>query len=405
MRRLVAFLRSVLNLQAIVLEGATFERESGCAVIRVRRRKNAKPRCPKHGCVLGGKIETRVHHWRHIDLAGCRLYLEADVREGRCERCDGRRVEAVPWASHRAKHTRIFDRWVARLVQLTDKTAVSVLAKIAWRTVGDIVERIVAELGPKNLLDDLVGITVDEVSHKRGHRYLTIVTSLETGMAVWAGEGKGAETLGRFFDELGPERSAMLKVVAMDMSGGYAKAVAERAKNAEIVYDRFHIVKLLLDAVDTVRRQECASLEGDARKVLKNTRFALLRNPKHRSPADKLAIARVQATNKKLTRAYELRVDFEEFWTLTDEEEGRVFLMNWTRAALLSRLSPMRKFAKTIRSHIDGVLGFIRWCGITSGQAEGMNNKIKLLIHRAFGFHSAAAVLAMMTLCCSGILL
>ncbi|MFZ1689104.1 MAG: ISL3 family transposase [Flavobacteriales bacterium] len=403
MRLLITFLRNVLNLQAVVIEGGRFEAALGQAVICVRRRRNAKPRCPQHGCVLTGKIVEKTTRWRSLNFAKCRLQLEANLREGRCPRCDGRRDEAVPWASHRAKHTTIFDRWVARLVQLTDKTAVAELAGIAWRTVGAIIERVIAEIGPKNLLDDLVGITVVEVSHKRGHRYLTIVTNLENGLAVWAGEGKGAATLLKFFDELGLERTAKLQVVAMDMSGGYRSAVLERAKNAEIIYDRFHIVKLLLEAVDGVRRDECRSLEGEDRKELKHTRFALLRNPKHLKPKDKLAIARVQATNKHLTRAYELRVDFEEFWKIKDEEKGRKFLMSWTRSALLSRLAPLQKFAKTIRGHMEGVLGFIRWYGITSGQAEGMNNKIKLLIHRAFGFHSAAAVMAMITLCCSGI--
>jgi transposase len=405
MRLLVAFLRHVLNLQAVVVESARFDRRNGGAIIRVRRRRNTKPRCAQHRLVLGGKIELKTHMWRHLDFANCRIYIESEVREGRCERCDGRRLEAVPWAAYRAKHTKTFDRWVARLVQLTDKSAVSLLAGVAWRTIGDIVKRVVDELGPKDLMDDLVGITVDEVSHKRGHRYLTVITSLESGNAVWTGEGKGAATLLRFFDELGPERTAKLQVIAMDMNGGYVKAVKERATNAEIIYDRFHIVKLLLDAVDTVRRSECANLEGDERKALKDTRFALLRNPKHLKRKDRLAIARVEATNRRLTRAYELRVDFEQFWGITDEDEGREFLMNWTRSALLSRQQPLRKFATTIRGHIDGVLGFIRWCGITSGQAEGMNNKIKLLIHRAFGFKSAAAVMAMITLCCSGIVL
>jgi transposase len=403
MRPLVTFLRRVLQLQALVVLGGEAEPNGDSAVIKVRRRKNAKPRCPVHRCVLGGEITTKPHRWRHLDFGRCPVYLEADLREGRCSRCDGRRTEGVPWTSYRAKHTKAFDRWVARLVQLTDKTAVAELTRVSWTAVGNIVERVVAEAGLGDPLDNLIGVTVDEVSHKRGHRYITVVTNLETGDVVWTGEGKSAETLGKFFDDLGPERSARLQVVAIDMSAAYASAVRERAPNADIVYDRFHVVKLVVDAVDAVRRSECAQLEGDARKDLKNTRFALLRNPKHLRPRDEAAIQRVQASNRRLTRAYQLRVDFEQFWEITDEEQGRRFLMRWTRAALCSRLEPFRKLARTIRAHIDGILGFIRWGGITSGQAEGMNNKIKMLIHRSFGFHSAAAVLAMVTLCCSGI--
>lgn len=401
---LAAFLRRILNLQALVCLGGDFTAE-GDAVLRVRRRRNAKARCPIHRCPLQGDLVRRTKRWRHLNFAQTKVFLEAEVREGRCPRCDGRRVESVPWASGRAEHTSVFDRYVARLVQITDKTAVSMLAGLAWRTVGRIIERVVDALGRKNQLDDLVGISVDETAYKRGHRYLTVVVNLENGEAIWAAKGKSSATLGKFFDELGQERCAKLQVVAMDMSGGYEKAVRERCPQAELVYDRFHVVKLLLDAVDEVRRAECVQLTDVDKQALKNTRFSLLRNPAHLKPKDVAAIARVRSTNRRLTRAYELRVDFEEFWTLDHPDDGRLFLMNWSRAALMSKLAPFRRLAKTVRARLDGILGFIRWYGLNSARSEGRNNKIKMLIHRAYGFHSAAAVLAMITLCCSGIAL
>ncbi|GEM_PF-1970416 len=109
------------------------------------------------------------------------------------------------------------------------------------------------------------------------------------------------------------------------------------------------------------------------------------------------------ASPKRLHRAYQLRVDFEELWEIRDEEEARVFLRRWTRSALLSRLEPLRKFARTVREHMDGILGFMRWDGITNANLEGMANKIKLCIHKAFGFHSVSALIGMIHLCCSGI--
>lgn len=169
----------------------------------------------------------------------------------------------------------------------------------------------------------------------------------------------------------------------MDMSGAYKKYVEEWVPSADIIYDRFHVVKLLLDAVDEVRREICQELDGVRRKVLKGTRFALLRNPRHRTPRDRKMIRTVVNRNRKLTRTYELRVDFEELWLCRDEHEARCFLMRWTRAALRSRREPLRKFANTVRKYIDGILGFFRWHGQTSGPLEGMNNKTKLLIHRA----------------------
>jgi transposase len=218
------------------------------------------------------------------------------------------------------------------------------------------------------------------------------------------GEGKSAETLGQFFADLGPKQSKRLKLVAMDMSEAYLNAVADHAPQADIVYDRFHVVKLLLDAIDEVRRIEVNKLTGDQRKALKGTRFSLLRNPKrHLSPKDVAAIEHIMATNRRLARAYELRCEFEELWELKDEEKAREFLMNWTRSALLSRREPLRRFANTVRKHMEGILGFFRWWGTTSGLVEGINNKIKLAIHRAYGFHSVDALMAMVYLCCSGL--
>jgi len=275
--------------------------------------------------------------------------------------------------------------------------------KIAWRTVGGIVLRVVDAFLPGDLLENLELIGVDETSYKRGHRYITIVTNLETGVVVWVGKGKSAETLGEFFKILGPERSAKISLVTMDMGEAFQKAVKEWAPNADVVFDRFHVVKLLNKAIDDIRREECNALNGEDRKALKNTRFSLLRNPKHRSPKDEEAISRVKSTNGRLYRAYQLRVDFDDFWKINDEDEARDFIMRWTRSCLLSKREPLRKFARTLRKHIDGILGFMRWDGITNASLEGMNNKIKLCIHRAFGFHSVDSLIGMIQLCCSGI--
>lgn len=404
MRSLRPFFRFVLQVQGAVVLGARIKRADDCVEIFVRRHKNAKARCPIHPNVVltGGYTKVKVR-WRHLDVMKKRTYLVAEIREGRCCECDGRRHESVPWAFPLARHTKVFDRHVASLVQVADRSAAARMFGVAWRTVGRIVRRVVGELLPDDLLDDLEFIGVDETSYKRGHRYITVVTNLVNGLVVWVGKGKTAETLGEFFEKLGPERSAKIGLVTMDMSGAYKKAVRAWAPNADITFDRFHVVKLLLDAVDEIRREECNKLEGEARKVLKNTRYAFLRNPKHRKPKDREAIARVKGTNGRLFRAYQLRVDFEEFWEIPTESKARDFLMRWTRSALLSRLEPLRKFAETVREHIEGILGFMRWEGMTNANLEGMANKIKLCIHKAFGFHSVDALIGMIQLCCSGI--
>jgi transposase len=401
-RALLRLFRFLLRLQGLIVEQVVLRAEENAIEIHVRRRRHTKPRCPRCGRIMGGEAKPRPRRWRHLDLMQSRSYVVADVREARCKR-HGRMVERVPWASWQALHTKVFDRHVASLAQVADKTATARTFDIAWRTVGAIIERVVAMFLPEDLLDGLVAVAVDEVSYKRGHRYLTVVVDLMSGLVVWAGEGKSAETFEQFFDALGPKRCAQLEVVAMDMSGAYLKAVKHRAPHAEIIYDRFHVVKLLLEAIDQIRREECAKLTGEARSALKHTRFALLRNPRFARPGDRERIEQVRQSNARLARAYELRVDFEQFWEQPNEHRARDYAMRWTRAALKCRLEPLRRFARTVRQHLDGILGFFRHCGQTSGVLEGTNNKIKLLIHRAFGFHRVAALIAMIHLCCSGI--
>jgi len=403
MRPLLRLLRCVLNLQGAVVNGARPRPGDGTVEVEVRRRCNAKPRCPVCRRALTGRIICKRREWRHLDLIRQRTVVVAQLREGYCSK-HGRRVERVPWAAPGSRHTHAFDEAVASLVQVADKTAAGRMFRVSWRTVGRIVERVVSRKLSKDRFDGLEFIGIDETSYKRGHRYMTVVVNLMTGRVVWMGEGKSAGTLASFFEELGPRRCERLRMVAMDMTGAYKTAIDECVPHVDIVYDRYHVVKLLLDAIDEIRREEVGKLEGDERKALKNTRFSLLRNPKrHLSRKDVAAVERVRRSNRALARAYELRCDFEELWEITDPDAAREFAMNWTRAALRSRRKPLRRFAKTVRKHLDGILGYFRYWGTTSGVVEGTNNKIKLAVHRAYGFHSVTALMSMVYLCCAGI--
>lgn len=404
MRQLKRFFRFLLRLQGAVVVGGRFDTEHNHVEIEVRRRKNAKPRCVICNQVMGGEIREIKTSWRHLDMMmSIPTYIVGVVREGRCAK-HGRRHERIPWAGCRARFTRPFDHQVARLVQVADKTAASRMFGINWRTVGRMVERVVGLHLPKDRYRGVRSICVDETSYKRGHRYITVVTCLTSGNVLWVGEGKSGDTLREFFRDFGAQRTRQLEVVAMDMSSAYHSVVTELAPQADIVIDRFHVVQGLLKAIDEVRREEVRKLPGgDKKKALKGTRFALLRNPRHLKPRDETMISDVAKTNRRLFRAWELRAEMESFWDMPDEESAREFIMKWTRSALLSRREPLRKFAKTVRQHLKGILGFFRHGGVTSGPIEGMNNKIKLIMHRAFGMRSVASLIAMIHLCCSGI--
>jgi transposase len=402
MRPLLRFLRLVLELQgAIVLDGKPIPEEGGVE-IRVRRHAHAKPRCPECRRVLRGRIVPIERRWRHLDVMKMKTFIAATIREGWCPRHE-RRVEGVPWAHPAARHTHAFDRAVASLVQVADKSAAARMFDAAWRTVGRIVHRVVASLLPEDRLEGLEFIGVDETSYKRGHRYLTVVSSLITGRVVWIGEGKSEATPSAFFAGIRPERAGQSKLVAMEMGEAYQASVQAHAPQADIVFDRFHVAQLLLSAIDDVRREEVRKVQEPARNALKRTRFALLRNPKHRTPRDEDAIRRVEAGNRRLARAYQLRVDFEDLWDCGNEEDAREFLARRTRSALRSRQRPPRRFATAVRRYQHGILGIFRWWGTTNAVLEGTANRIELAIHRAYGFHSVEALMAMVYLCCGGL--
>jgi transposase len=189
----------------------------------------------------------------------------------------------------------------------------------------------------------------------------------------------------------------------MDMGEAYEASVRAHALQAETVFDRFHVVQLILSAIHDVRREEVRLVQEPARKALERTRLALLRNPKRRTPRREDAIRRVAARNRRIARAYQLRVDLEDPWGCGNEEGAREFLARWTRSALLSPKRPLRWMATTVRRYQHGIPGFSRWRGTTHAVLEGTAREIKLAIQRAYGFHSVEALMAMVYLCSGGL--
>jgi transposase len=204
------------------------------------RRRARRLRCPC-GWSTRAVYDRSTRRWRHLDLGASRLILVAEIRRLRCHRCRRVRTEQVPWARPAARFTRDFEDVVAWLAQRTDKTAVCTLMRCSWQAVATIVTRVVAEHIDDTRLDRLYRIGVDEVSYRKGHRYLTVVADHDRGGAVvWAAEGKSAATLEAFYDQLGPDRTAQLQAVSLDMGGAYAKATRSKAPDAAQCVDPFY---------------------------------------------------------------------------------------------------------------------------------------------------------------------
>lgn len=398
--RATTVLSQLLGLKYVRVNGFEFEEE--CLVLDVVPTTRIA-RCSGCSCRVR---EIRDHHrgrrWRHLDFGGMEVWLRYDLRRVSCSRC-GVRVEFVPWAEHDSGFTRPFEEQAAFLAQRTDKTSVTRLLRIAWRTVGRIIERVMARLGPKDRLDGLTHIGVDELSYRKHHSYITVVVDHATGNVVWAQPGKTAETLNSFFAQLGPERAAAIKAVTMDMSQAYKTAVRESVPGATIIFDRFHVQRLAHDALDEVRRAQVRELKDTPEgAALKRTRWALQKSPWNLTLAEEGKLAGVQRTNLPLYRAYLLKETLADILDLTDPSLARGCLLDWIAWANRSRLAPFRKAAATIRDHLDGILAYVR-TGLSNGPGEGRNGTVRAITKRSFGFHGPSALIALIFLCCSGL--
>ena len=377
--------------------------EQAMIVTVALRRKNAI--CS--GCGARGlKVKDhRVKGWRHLDVGGVRCRVECRLRRLYCPGC-GDLPEMVEWARGGARYTRDFDDLCAWLAQQMNQTQVTRLLRIGWETVGNIVERVVAEMLPAGRLDGLRLIGVDEVSYGADHKFLTCVANHETGGIVWATEGRNAASLQAFFDGLTDEQKASIKAVSIDMSAGYENAIrAEQGvPYAQVCFDPFHVCQLGSRAADQVRRDEYnkhgRSSSGEG-KWIKGTRYSLLKDTAKQTARQLLKLAEVVTTNKPMYRAFLLYGELRYLYRLP-KDQAPERLDAWLAWASRSRLKPFVKLARTIRQHKQGVLAAIE-LGISNGRLEALNSKVRLISHRAYGFHSADALIAMIYLCCAGI--
>jgi len=389
----------ILNLPGASVTGVRFAPEGVVVAVRLRRRRRVCSRC---GQLCAATHDTVPCRWRHLDLGAQRCFIVCALRRVRCQDC-GVRLEAVPWARG-PRFTRDFEDVVAFLAQQMAKAPVARLMRIAWDTVGAIVERIVAERLDRGRLAGLKTIGVDEISYRRRHRYLTVVADHDSGRIVWCAKGRNSATLQAFFDELG-DRRATIRAISIDMSGGYEKAIRENAPHAEIAFDPFHVVRVGADAVDQVRRDEWNAHERShtpAGRWVKHTRWALLKAPDRQSLDQLGTLGEVYTRNRRLYRAFLLYHQLRLLYALDDPALAPAHLDAWLAWAARSKLAPFVKAARTLRRHRTGVLAAIR-LGLSNGRLEGLNSRVRLISHRSFGFHSAAPLIALIYLCCGGI--
>ncbi|WP_456506306.1 ISL3 family transposase [Arthrobacter sp. UYCu723] len=417
--------RTMLGVEKTVLEAIDLDDKTGILVASVRptgsmrnRCGICRRRCPKYDQGQGRR------RWRALDAGAVRVELEADAPRVSC-RVHGVTVAAVPWARHQAGHTHHFDAQVAWLATQTSKTAITELMRIAWRTVGAIITRVWDDTS--KLHDQFAGlrrIGIDEISYKRGHKYLTVVVDHDSGRLVWAAPGQDKATLGTFFDALGVERCARITHVSADGAAWIAVVVAQRCPNAVRCADPFHVVKWATEALDEVRR----AAWNDARKAartteakrgrgrpakdapprpdsaraagLKNSRYALWKNPENLTEKQQVKLAWIVQTDPTLGRAYYLKEGLRVIFKLPHDEAAEA-LDKWVAWARRCRIPAFVKLQRSIVNHRAAILAAIEH-GLSNGRVESMNTKIRLITRIAFGFKSPEALIALAMLSLGG---
>jgi transposase len=465
MRVTAAFSR-LLVLPGVWVKKVRFEPDRVVVYVALRRKKL---QCPKCSYSTRHRESKQRHDsvWRHLDLGVWRLEVHARLRRLVCPE-HGAHVEGVPFARDGARFTRDFDNLVAWLATKTDKSATCRLTRIDWLTVGRVIKRVGEELIDGDRLSDLFVISIDEVAWRKGHRYLTLIGDHLRGAVAWGCEGKGQAAADQFFAELDPEiaasvsppprhaaqakqprqapepaimvpfgpcptvpagegipaawvapgseldpaivaRASRLTAVSMDMTGGYAKSVKQHAPQATIVIDNYHVVQLATKALDEVRREYWNELrragETAAAKQFKHDRWALLKNPDDLTDQQATVLAAIRSGGGKVARAWAMKEMVRAIFAPGLTVEAVNELLDRLLARLSRcRLAPFIRLGRTIRKHRDGILA-ARRLKLSNARAEALNNKVKLIVRRAFGFHSADAVLALVHLTCGPVTL
>jgi transposase len=458
--RVTAAFSRLLDLSGIWVRQVVFMPDRVVVHVALRRKKLVCPKC-SFSTMARENEQDHDSVWRHLDLGVWRLEVHARLRRLRCPE-HGVHVEGVPFARDGARFTRDFENLIAWLMTKTDRTAVCRLMRVDWETVGRIIARVGEELLPADRLSDLFEISIDEVAWRKGHRYLTLIGDHRESCVVWGTEGKGQAAADEFFAALDPPpedpstragqpswepvpaimvpfgpcptvpaghhgipgawladgleldprlfaRASRLTAVSMDMTGGYAASVLKHAPQAEIVIDNYHVVALATKALDEVRREHWNELRAagasDTAKAFKDARWSLLKNPEDLTDRQAATLAALQTAGGKVPRAWAHKETVREIFTPGLTVAAVEKLIDRLLARLSrSRLQPFVRLGRTIRKHKDGILA-ARRLELSNARAEALNNKVKLIVRRAYGFHSARAALALILLTCGPITL
>jgi transposase len=363
--------------------------------VRIEARKNGRPICSVCGHPAPGYDRLPERRFEFVPLWGIAVLFVYAMRRVECPRC-GVNVEQVPWCDGKNHLTTTYRWFLAGWARRLSWKEVSRAFRTSWQNVFRSVNHAVSWGLAHRSLEGIAAIGVDEIQWQRGHKYLTLVYQIDEDCRrlLWAGKDRTAKTLLRFFRMLGKERSARLRFVCSDMWKPYLKVIAKKASQAIHVLDRFHIMAKMNKAIDEVRAAEAKRLERDGYEpVLKHSRWCLLKRKENLTDKQAAKLSELLQYNLQSVRSRLMREDFQQFWEYFYPACAAKFLDEWCTRTMRSKIEPMKKVAKTLRRHRTLILNWFRAEGaISAGIVEGLNNKAKLTMRKAYGFRTAKAI-------------
>ena len=351
--------------------------------IQAKEREKVCPRCGKRHLVKNG---YRIRDFMGLPIGGKKVLVRMKVQRYKCRDCDYDQQERIPFATGSRSYTHRFAKYVVDLLRGMTLQDVSNHLGVSWDTVKEIHSTCLERHYSPPSLEGVENIGIDEFAVRKGHVYKTIVVDLDSGRVLYVGDGKGADALTKFWKKV-RRKDIRIKHVATDLSAAFIASVMENCPEAVHVFDHFHVVKLMNEKLDDIRRK-VYSMEKDVnkRKVLKGTRYLLLGNgtdifdKQHKSRLDNAL-----AMNEPLSKAYYLKEQLRQIWMQPVKSMGEDVFDDWVRQAEQSKIPQLQKMAVTMRAYKTGILAWYD-CHLSTGKVEGINNKIKVMKRNAYGF-------------------
>ena len=388
---LTTIINHCYRFPGFVYERAKWSPDKKSIEVRVRPRVGSAAVCS--GCQQSGpgydQLEER--RFEFIPFWGLLVFFLYRMRRVRCKRC-GVKLEQVPWANGKHQLTGAYRQFLAHWARKLSWKEVAESFQTSWEKVCDSVEYVV-EWGLQNrVLEPIRAIGVDEIQYARGHKYLTLVYQIEEGAKrlLWVGKDRTIESFEGFFAMLGESLSAQIEFVCSDMWQPYLRVIREKCSQAIHILDRFHIVAKMNKALDEVRAAESRTMVQQGHEpLLKKTRWCLLKRKDNLTTPQRFRLRDLLRYNLKTVRAYLLKEDFQQLWEYVSPTWAGKFLDEWCRQAMRSRIEPMKKVARTLRSHRELILNYFRARKqLSSGVVEGLNNKAKVTMRKSYGFRT-----------------